>query len=162
MRMHLILLVSVAITRLQPSAVPQLPPAIRADLEKSGCRIPQSYGERKPHNAVRGHFIGTAQRDWAVLCSRNGTSAIFVYQTESPSERFEIAAQPDIKFVQEPMGFSRRLLVASPHQIRRYFQYVGDKAPTLSHDGVEDLFEDKASSVYYFARDRWYTWPGSD
>ena len=59
-------------------------------------------------------------------------------------------------------GFCRRLRPASPPVIRAYFAYYGRKAPPLSHDGIDDHFEPKASTVHYFARGRWVRWAGAD
>lgn len=156
-----------SIQRLPPSAFKSLPTEIRTELEKRGCRVPQLYGDRPPHNAVQGHFIGTVRLDWAVLCSRKGTSAILVFQSEPPAKVWRIAPKPDFDFLQtigqRKIGFSRQLQVASPARIRTYFVYTAEKAPPpLSHDGIDDVFEDKASTVHYFARGTWHHWLGSD
>jgi len=58
-----------------PSALPSLPRAFRAELERRGCTVPQSH---RSENAISGHFGASGQVDWAVLCSQRGQSTILV------------------------------------------------------------------------------------
>jgi len=62
------------VTRLEPSAFPELPGNIRQELERRGCTIPQVWKDRKPHNVIRGEFTRNGQTDWAVFCSVNRVS----------------------------------------------------------------------------------------
>src|SRR6266850_6604363 len=76
---------SKAITRLSPAAFPDLPLPVRDDLEKRGCRVPQSAWNPKPHNVISGQFIRPHHIDWAVLCSKNGSSTVLVFVEGSPT-----------------------------------------------------------------------------
>ena len=74
----------VATRRLAPSAFADLPEALRAELDRRGCTIPQLNTEGRPHNVIRGAFRTPGERDVAVLCSRARTSAILVFWAGDP------------------------------------------------------------------------------
>ena len=69
-----------------PSHFRELPTAIRRELEKGGYLIPQPFGQRGK-NVVRGRFDRRGQVDWAVLCSKSGTSRILVFWPDLLRER---------------------------------------------------------------------------
>ena len=154
------------VRRLPPSAFRELPAAVRAELEARQCRIPQEHFDRRPHNVIRGHFLSATSDDWAVLCSRRRVSTILVFVNSSASDVREIDRTADMNYLQtidtERIGYSHRLHVAGPEVMRVYFGYVGPKPPRLSHDGIDDCFEEKGSVVRYFARGRWLKLPGAD
>jgi hypothetical protein len=157
-----------AIRRLAPSALSSLPAAIRADLTRRGCTVPQTYMAKAPANAIRGHFFGPSSDDWAVLCSRNRSSAILVYRQGQSSRAAEFGHAADSGYLQtidaeRTVGFSRDISTASPEQIRKY----QDRLPkpllaAIDHDGIEDAFIEKASQVRYFANGKWIVVPGAD
>lgn len=153
------------IVRLPPSAFRSVPAPVRRALEEAGCTIPQTYGDATPHNIISGSFVRRDRKDWAVLCSRRATSSILVMRADG-SLIAELASRPDEEYMQgiggDRYGFSRLLDVASPSIIRRYFSYRNKPSPPLSHDGIDDIFDGKASTVHYYARGRWLRLPGSD
>ena len=153
------------IVRLRPSAFDNLPAQLRVELERHQCTIPQLYGDGKPHNVISGAFIRKGTRDWAVLCSQDGSSSILVFDAKGTLIR-SIRSMPDSEFVQgiggNHTGYSRVITVATIPQIRAYFRYHDRATPPLSHDGIDDIYEGKASVVHYHARGRWHVWPGSD
>lgn len=153
------LVLTATLVRLTPAAFPALPADVRQDLKTRGCTIPQVWDDTTPHNVIRGRFTSNVKDEWAVLCSRNGASAILVFRADGGVD--ELARRDDADFVTSE-GFCRLLRPASPRVIRAYFAYHGKKAPRLSHDGVDDHFEPKASTVHYFARGRWLRWAGAD
>ena len=156
----------VNVRRLPPSAFRELPAPVRAELEARRCRIPQEHFDRRPHNVIRGHFLSATSDDWAVLCSRRRMSTILVFVNHSASDVREIDRTADMSYLQtidtQRIGYSHRLRVAGPEVMRGYFRYVGRKPPLLSHDGIEDCFEEKGSVVRYFARGGWLELPGAD
>jgi hypothetical protein len=156
------------IRRLPPDSFPQLPVAIRSALAARGCSVPQSFTSERPHNAIAGSFARPGQQDWAVLCSHHDSSSIFVFcasaDARSPTE---FARAPDAGFLQGigrgRIGYSRLLAVASPAQIRVYAASFGGPLPkVLDHDGVEDVFAGKASTVSYLEGGRWLALTGAD
>ncbi len=87
-------------TRLSPAAFPQLPKAIRRNLQARGCTIPQSFQTSAPHNVIKGEFAKKGQTDWAVLCSKRKVSSILVFWGGSKHAVSKIAQSPDQVFLQ--------------------------------------------------------------
>jgi hypothetical protein len=156
------------IRRLSPSAFPDLPMAIRADLARRGCLIPQPFSARRPENVIRGRFTSASQRDWAVLCSIAGTSSILVFRAGSVTDVAELQPFPDRTFLQVigdnfAVGYSRAIGVADARFIREHHrQYGGPEPPPLDHDGIDDIFVEKGSSVWYWYRGQWLKLQGAD
>ena len=154
--------------RLAPSSFSDLPQPVRAELDRRGCTIPQTYtGGGPPHNVVRGAFRTAGRLDVAVLCSRARTSAILVFWDGNPGSVSEIASRPDADFLQlvSPgrIGFSRAISVASPAYIReRSRRYAGPLPPSPAHDGLDDAFAEKASVVWYWHDGKWKQLAGAD
>jgi hypothetical protein len=153
--------------RLNPSAFPDLPERLVADLQRRGCTIPQVYTGGPPHNVIRGAFEGVAPVDWAVLCSRERVSTILVFPAGDPRWVSEIATRPDAEFLQlvapGRIGFSRAISVASADSIRgRHHRDSGSKPPSLTHAGIDDAFVEKASVVWYWHQGKWLQLSGAD
>jgi hypothetical protein len=156
-----------ATVRLAPAAFPQLPAAVHADLEQRHCRIAQAYDDTAPANVVSGAFRRTGEMDWAVLCSRNDTSRILVYWGGAPESPDSLAAESDRSELQggvgAGIGYSRALGVASPAYIRQHYEwYGGPTPPPLDHEGINDIFLEKASVVFYWYNGRWLRLTGAD
>lgn len=156
------------IARLRPSEIPNLPPAVRKELERRGCAVPQTFvAGGRPHNVIRGQFSSASQMDWAVLCSRAGTSSILVFRGGSVKAIAELAANADSVYLQNigggKIGFSRALGVASPRDIRELYETRGGaEPPPLDHDGIADIFVEKGSVVWYWREGRWAELTGAD
>jgi hypothetical protein len=155
------------IVRLSPSKFPQLPLAIRQELTRRGCAIPQVWGEKRAHNVIRGSFIKPNEIDWAILCSVNRTSAILIFRNASPTRVIEIAREADINRLQgeggETVGYSREISpVGRDFIVRHYDAYGGVKPPPIDHQGIDDAFVEKASVVQYFYRGKWFELTGAD
>lgn len=159
-----------ATVRLSPAAFPQLPAAVRRDLERRRCRVPQASDSRGAHNVVRGAFLGRGTDDWAVLCSRAGVSRILIYRAGQVAD--SLGRATDHGYLQTGVqagapfgiGFSRQIGVASPLDIRAYAKaFGGPSLPhPLDHAGIEDRFVRKASIIWYFVRGRWRSLQGAD
>jgi len=154
-------------TRLPPTAFASLPGALQSELHRRGCTVPQTYDGGPPHNVIQGRFLNASKTDWAVLCSRNRRSLILVFWEGVATNVSELAEQPDSSYLQvtfhQTIGFSRKLGVATPQQIREQHRiFGGPKPPPLDHDGVEDAFLDKASVVWYRHGSQWLQLTGAD
>ena len=151
-------------TRLPPSAFAELSAPLRAELERRGCTIPQTYAGRGPHNVVRGSLRSAGSQDVAVLCSRNRVSAILVFWAGDPASVATLAERPDATYLQVVMpgqiGFSRQITIATPKAIGA--RLAAADAASIAHDGLEDAFIEKGSSIWYWRDDRWQELPGSD
>jgi len=156
-----------ATLRLKPAAFSQLPVNIVSFLQKRSCTVPQIFGESTPHNVIRGQFARSGQFDWAVLCSRSRVSSILVFWNGSTKSVAEIARSDDKSFLQgiggENIGFSRAIdVVDKDYILEHYREYGGRKPPQIKHQGINDAFVEKASSVHYFYRKRWLELQGAD
>jgi hypothetical protein len=154
-----------AIVRLNPSEFPNLPAGIRAVLEQRGCTVPQPYdarGEKK--NVITGRFKSTEEKDWAVLCSHEGHSAILVFFEGRPDEMDEIEEEPDSQYLQVTsgggkIGYSRQIEPASPGTIRRH---INRSKQNTEHDGIENAFLEKGTIIWYRSNGKWMKLSGFD
>lgn len=157
-----------AIKRLSPSAFPQLPGVIQRELQARGCAIPQVWLNPRPHNVISGKFVRATQRDWAVLCSRNGASSVLVFWGGSVASTSEIGKADDRTFLQEidgngKIGFSRSIRAVGRDYLLGSCTWADKpRPPQVDHQGIEDMFIEKASSVHYRYRGQWFTLQGAD
>lgn len=176
-----------ATRRLRPSAFSELPQKIRMELERRGCTIPQTSGATKPENVIQGRFTSATQMDWAVLCSIRRSSTILVFRGGSTVNVAALDSAPDIGYLQggnganavvdvhsqplpsssalggEAIEFSRLIGKADATFIKEHYRaYGGPKPPPIDHEGIDDIFVEKASSVRYWYRGRWLKLTGSD
>jgi hypothetical protein len=154
---------------LAPSAFPGLPPSIVADLESRGCTVPQTYISPEPNNVIRGQFYRPGQHDWAVLCSKSGSSTILVYPTGSPSDVEALADPvPDAHRILDigngRIGFNRSIgTIGGPQIIWGYETYrEGPKPPPIDHNGINDAIAEKTSTVLYWYAGEWLRLAGAD
>ena len=157
---------NLATKRLAPATFATLPLEIRRDLEKRGCTIPQAFTATRPGNVISGRFTSAAKTDWAALCSVNRVSSMLVYRGSSVSSVAELASFPDSTFLQVvgpngAIGYSRAIVAASAGYIREHNR-GNPRLPQVDHDGVNDLFVQKGSSVWYWDGGRWLELDGAD
>lgn len=155
------------IVRLKPSDFRQLPGAVRRDLDRRGCRIPQVPDKTAPHNVISGSFIGAGSRDWAVLCSVKGSSRVLIYRGGGASKVDSVARRGDKEYLQSgttgALEFSRRIYIAEAKAIAEEAKArSGPKPPPLDHDGIGDAFKDKASTIRYYYRGKWLELQGAN
>lgn len=157
-----------ATLRLKPAAFSRLPKNIVSSLQKRNCTVPQTFGNPAPHNVIRGQFARRGQFDWAILCSRNRVSSILIFWNGSTRSVAEIARAADKDYLQTidenaNIGFSRAIdVVGRSHIFAHYEEYGGRRPPPIKHQGINDAFVEKASSVHYFYRKRWLRLQGAD
>jgi hypothetical protein len=158
-----------AIVRLKPDAFKNLSAAVRADLDRRQCTVPQPDGldDAGPHNVISGRFTSQTSTDIAVLCSKGGVSAILVYRDGTTKDVAVLAAMADKGFLQtgnpKAIEFSRAIRVASPARMRIYHDAFGaGDMPPLDHDGIDDAFVGKASIVRYWTGGKWLELQGAD
>jgi hypothetical protein len=116
---------------LPPSAFPELPTGIVAELEHRGCRIPQLHW-RKRNNVIQGDFTRLAQMDWAVVCKTRGETTLLVFAqgAAQPMEAMKInnGLYADLSIT----SVSRETMVDHLTQIQR----KPAPLPQLDHDGI--------------------------
>lgn len=147
------------IIRLKPSEFRQLPQAVRRDLDRRGCRIPQTPFKTAPHNVISGSFIAAGSRDWAVLCSVKANSRILIYRNGGAGKIDSVGRADDSVYLRRNdtrvLEFSRKLEIAEPKSIAARAK----SAPAaLGHDGIEDAAgaaPGRASTIRYYWRSKW-------
>jgi len=155
------------VIRLKPREFRQLPASVRRSLDARGCTIPQYPGKLAPHNVITGSFIAKGSRDWAVLCSVDGTSRILVYRNGTASKVDSLARLPDSGFLQPNASgvteFSRKIEIATPKYIADQAKAYGTAKPAnLDHEGIDDGYMDKASTVLFYSRGKWRELQGAN
>lgn len=159
------------IRRLAPREFHQLPQPIVRALEARGCSIPQlwTYDDphfksefRKPRNVIRGSFRQRGQVDWAVLCSCEDSSSIVIFWDQRASGATELDRSRDEGWTQDVdgqgnLGYSRFIAKASPERILR-----DNPGVKTMHDGIEEGFAEKGSTIYYYGGGRWTELGGAD
>ena len=61
------------------------------------------------------------------------------------------------------IGYSRALSPAGADYILSVYQaYGGPKPPPIDHQGIDDAFLEKASTVHYFHEGKWLRLTGAD
>lgn len=134
---------------LDPAQLRELPEAVRADLEKLGCRIPKFMKWDARHNVVQGQFFKAGQTDWAVLCQVGDKTGILLYPNGKSAELPMLRS--------EPTDPTRTIHVVSAFvlQKRAVRDHPDDPPPAFDHDGIEDGPIQKASQVIYHRDDEW-------
>lgn len=155
-----------AIVRLHPRDFPELPSRIVGELERRQCTIPQIVGPG-PHNVIKGQFTKARQIDWAVLCSREGSSAILVFPNAGIRDVVTLAPAEDEHFLQgmggSSIAYSRQIGVANADFIRTMNDEFGHVTlPKLDHHGINDAFIGKASTVHFWDGKKWLQLAGMD
>jgi hypothetical protein len=155
------------IVRLKPAAFHELPSAIAEKLKALKCTVPQTYDTSKPHNVISGSFAEKNQKDWAVLCSRDGVSVILIFWGGTARCPSEIARSLEKNWLQgignNKIGFSRAIGPASKKVILEYQRvYGGPTPPPTSHQGIDDYFVGKASMIHYCSNGKWVELTGAD
>jgi hypothetical protein len=154
------------IVRLSPTAFPELPKNLLAELQRRGCTIPQVPVIERRHNVIKGEFAKPGQIDWGVLCTVGMVSSILFFWNGSQANPAEIASARDIDRLQSWEGgkivYSRMITpVRKKYLVDHYSTHGGEKSP-IDHQGIDDAFAGKASVVLYSHQGKWLRLTGAD
>jgi hypothetical protein len=155
------------IRRLPVSAFPGLPASVAAVLTARQCTIPQPFGDRRAHNAIRGEFFAKGEMSWAVICSVDGRSSILAFRNNHDASPAVLAMAEDRGYLQgiggDEIGFSREILPVGQSAIMSYYRaFGGPQPPSIDHSGIDDAFVGKASVIWYYYRGKWMALQGAD
>lgn len=94
-------------------------------------------------------------------------SSILVFWNGSEAAPAEINSAPNSNYLTPlengKVGFSRAISRVGKDFILEHFKaYGGPAPPPLDHDGINDEFLEKGSTVHYFYRGQWLELTGSD
>jgi hypothetical protein len=140
--------------RLLPvSSFPQLPAPVAQQLVQKGCLIPQTYEAHEPENAIHGSFEKKGSNDWAALCSINRVTTLYVFFQSALDHPISLRHQPD----NEWLGVEWSLDYGSAWGIARRPPHLIQPKGTADHDGIDDAFVEKSTTVHYFENGHWTT-----
>lgn len=156
-----------ATARLSPDAFPTLPAPIRHHLRDRGCLIPQSPEASGLHNVDSGHLRDPRQVDWIALCSIDRVSRILVYWAGDTLRVDSLPPSADRNYLQgmgeDVVVFSHVIGVVSARYIREHAERNdGPLPPSPIHDGIDNAFAGKGSTVLYWSGGRWLELAGAD
>ncbi|MBV8629833.1 MAG: hypothetical protein JOZ83_02840 [Silvibacterium sp.] len=152
--------------RLLPlTSFPSLPAAVAEQLAERSCMVPQTFEARAPENVFRASLERKGSSDWAVLCSANGATTLYVFFQSQPGAPIALRKQRDTEWLGSEAlgaygsawGIGRR----SPSQVRQA-KGSGSKRIEADHDGIEDAFIEKSSTTHYFQDGSWMTLDNSN
>jgi hypothetical protein len=154
-----------AASRVRPQAFADLPPAVRTELDRRGCDIPQSYMRSGLHNVIAGAFFRPGQKDWAVLCIVGDQLDLLVFPTGAlPAQHPTRPWRDTVLNGRWVFGFNTLLRTAGAETIRAHAEDAVGPAPpsALDHLGVELYCCESVSTTYYWHDGRWLTLSGAD
>jgi hypothetical protein len=142
------------IVRLKAGDFGSLPIAVAAYLNEKKCTIPQTMLSKQPHNVLEGEFYERGRKDWAVLCSRDGVSAILVFKAGSADNVTELGKTADKAFIgaagkKGDVGFLRQI------KIVKMTPADNNDSSLATQMGIEDAFFEKTANIFYFFGQRW-------
>ncbi len=90
-----------------------------------------------------------------------------VFRNDGDSEPAVLAASEDMHYMQDlggaAMEFSRMIsTVGGDYIVKHYRAYGGPKPLAIDHEGIDDAFLGKASSVWYWHAGKWMRLQGAD
>ena len=144
---------------LPPASFPSLPATIANQLQQRNCLVPQTYEARRPENVIHGAFEEQGSDDWAVLCSINGATTLYVFFQSKRAEPIVLRHQRDVEWLGSEVigeyGSAWGISTLKPSQIRA--AKPGRSMGVIDHDGIEDAFVERSSSIHYFRNGEWTT-----
>jgi hypothetical protein len=148
------------IRRLPVSSFPDLPPAVKEQLDRRGCLIPQSYEARQPENVIHASLEDPGSSDWAVLCSAQGTVSLLVFFGSSSSRPFTLASAPETERLQSHgssgvLGFNWAIDPASPQDVHEAQLGMRRPPPRLDHDALADSVIDRSTDYRFYLSNSW-------
>jgi hypothetical protein len=165
------------IRKLQPADVAGLPAEFVEKLNARGCTIPQ-FGDvghandtaggpataGEPTNVIHGEFARHGQEDWAVLCSKGGSSTIVIFWGKTTACPASLARLDDAHYLKrgkdKTVRYSRSIRVLGEEDLGDRGGIVGLKP--MSHQGIDDRFVGKSSALFYCSEGKWKIFPAKD
>jgi len=150
------------IRSLPPSAFPELPANVAAELDRRECRIPQTQ-RHKRDNAIQGEFLKPGQTDWAILCMTKRVTILLVFENGLEQSPVEIernangeAGRWSITPVRE-QTLADYLSAWKPSTPRPKLDHQGISSRIGPLDPSSGRFSDAAeeTTIYFFDRVKW-------
>jgi hypothetical protein len=139
-----------------PGEFTEVPAAIRDELNRQGCRIPQWIPGTVPHNLLWGEFDRRGQRDLAVLCVREKSATAYIFWAG------EVARREVLPFG----GPGSTLSIGTAEDIEAHAaadaRVDADMPQVVDHDAIEVGCCECCGSYYYRHLGRWFQAAGPD
>lgn len=145
--------------RLLPvSSFPDLPAEVAVQLERMRCMIPQTFEAQQPENVIQGAFRSATSHDWAVLCSVDRRTTLYVFfaghydspePLRSQSDTLWLGAEPGGSVYGSAWGIAVR--TAADLRASRVWR----EAEQFDHDGIEDARLEHSAAVHYWHTGKW-------
>jgi hypothetical protein len=151
---------SYVIRHLPVSSFPDLPAAIRAQLNLRGCLIPQTYEAHRPENVVHASLERPGSSDWAVLCFAQGTVSLLVFFGNGSSQPYTLASAPETARLQTHdlsgvLGFNWGIDPASPQDVHDAQLGMRRPPPRIDHDALADTLVDRRTVYHFYLKSAW-------
>jgi hypothetical protein len=148
------------IRHLPVSSFPNLPQAVRSEIEARGCLIPQTYEAHHPENVAHGSLQRAGSADWALLCSIEGTVSLMVFFGDAPTQPLVLASAQETEHLQRNTatgvyGFNWAIDPASPERVHDAATGQRSRPPMLDHDALADSIIDRRTVYHFYANNAW-------
>ena len=148
------------IRHLPVSSFPALPDAVRDELNRRNCTIPQTYEAHRPENVVHANLEGRGGTDWAVLCAARGSVTLLVFFGGGLQSPAELASAPETERLQAhdasgALGFNWAIDPASSRQIAEAQTGLTPRPPMLDHDALADEIVEHKTIYHFYEKGAW-------
>jgi hypothetical protein len=155
------------IRHLPVSSFPQLPQPVAKALAERGCLIPQTYQAHRPENVVEASLERPGSKDWAVLCSANGTVSLLVFfgsgvgGEDGAAQLQVLASAVETERLQEHggaggmLGFNWGIDPATPDQVHDAQAGMDKRPARVDHDALADTLVDQHTVYHFYAKGAW-------
>ncbi|MCE5270273.1 hypothetical protein LLH00_03220, partial [bacterium] len=149
---------------LPPKFFRHLPPQIASVLDRWKILIPQDSEGGCARNYICGELKQKGQKDWAVLCYKDGLIYITIFWNGSSSDTSLINIKPAESSAYFPSTnkeatFDRSIEITSENEIRELIPQFNQNKNSIGlspiHQGITDWDSDDAGYVFYYFKGIW-------
>lgn len=147
------------VRHLPVNAFPELPAAVRTELERRGCLIPQTYEAHRPENVIHASLRDAGSNDWAVLCAVQDSVSLLVF-LDTGGEPAVLATAPETERLQPHdasgvLGFDWGIDPATPEQVHQAQAGLQPRPLRLDHDALADSILERRTRYRFFTHGVW-------
>jgi len=141
------------------SSFPQLPARVAAELNRRGCRIPQTWQAHGPENVIKASLEQAGSEDWAVLCAVEGDVSLLVFLA-SGGDPVQLAEATEISRLQPigsgiRYGFGWGIDPATPEQVYQAQAGLQPRPERIDHDALADSSIVRKTVYRFFSHGNW-------
>lgn len=141
------------------SSFPQLPARVAVELNRRGCRIPQTWQAHGPENVITASLEQAGSEDWAVLCAVEGDVSLLVF-FGSGGDPVLLAETTEISRLQPigpgiRYGFGWGIDPATPEQVYQAQAGLQPRPERIDHDALADSSIVRKTVYRFFSHGNW-------